>query len=351
MINLIKSHKKVFFILIIAIAVVFYAMKQSNPTQPILPDKVQVNIEQVQSGIIPMEVHVIGTLVAAKNVQITPETVGHVSKLYFQDGGIWVKQGTPLVQLNDTLYRAKLESDKANMIYSEVDYHRKVLLGKQGAISQQAIDQALADLKTKKANVEESQVELDKMLLVAPFDGVLGKFTISPGDYVTVGQKIVTLTDNMHLRVEYSISEKYLSQVKLGQKVKITTSAYPQNVFMGEVKFVSPTVSNEDHTISLYADVDNSQKLLTSGLFVNVIQELGMEKALLVPAASLIPTIDGQQVYKIVAGKAIAVSVRVGSRTQNSVQIISGLSVGDNIVIAGQEKLKEGVLVQTVKNG
>lgn len=352
MINFIKSRKRTWAIITIALVAAFYVIKHHHNSQPIMQDKVQVDVEQVKSGSIPIEAHVIGTLVAAKNVQITPEMVGHVAKIYFQDGGVWVKQGTPLVQLDDTSYRAKLESDKANLTYSEVDYHRKVLLGKQGAVSQQAIDQALADLKTKKAAVAESQVEVSKMLLVAPFDGALGKFNISPGDYVTIGQKIVALTDIMHLRVEYSISEKYLSQLKLGQKVRMTTSAYPQETFTGDVKFISPTINNEDHTISLYADVNNDQRLLTSGLFVDLTQELGTENnALIVSEASLVPTIDGQQVYKIINGKALAVSVAIGQRVRNSVQIISGLSVGDNIVIAGQEKLKDGALVQTNKKG
>lgn len=347
MITLLKRRKKTFAAILIALVISFIVIKHHTPSQPVALNKIPVNVEQVKSGNIPIEAHVIGTLVAAKNVQITPEIAGHVAKMYFQDGGVLVKTGTPLVQLDDTAYRAKLGSDKANLTYSEVDYNRKVLLGKQGAISQQAIDQALADLKTKKAAVEESQVEVDKMLLVAPFDGVLGKFNISPGDYVTVGQKIVTLTDIMHLRVEYSVSEKYLSQLKPGQIVKITTSAYPQKVFTGNVKFISPTINNEDHTISLYADVANDQRLLTSGLFVDVTQALGTENnALIVSAASLVPTIDGQQVFKIINGKALAVSVGIGLRVANSVQIISGLAAGDNIVVAGQEKLKDGALVE-----
>jgi len=350
MIQFIKRRKKTFIIVMIFLLSCFFIMRHRDHG-PIVQDKVPVYVEQVKSGNIPVEAHVIGTLTAAKNVQITPEIAGHVAKIYFQNGGVFVKQGTPLVQLDDRASRAKLESDKANLTYSEVDYHRKVLLGKQGAISQQAIDAALADLKTKNATVQESQVEVDKMLLVAPFDGVLGKFNISPGDYVTVGQKIVTITDIVHLRVEYSVSEKYLSQLKPGQKVKITTSAYPQNEFTGTVAFISPTINDQDHTISLYADVTNDQRLLTAGLFVNITQQLGIEtNALIVSADSLVPMIDGQQVYKVINDKVLAVPVIIGQRIQNSVQITSGVSVGDKIVVAGQQKLKDGALVEIRKS-
>jgi len=350
-IETIQLRKKTFLTLFVVVLVGFFVLEHHH-NQPMMQDKVQVNAEQVKSGNIAIEAHAIGTLTAAKNVEITPETAGQVAKMYFQDGGVFVKQGTPLVQLDDTTYHAKLTSDQANLLYSQMDYKRKVLLGKQGAISQQAIDQALADLKTKEAAVQESQVEVNKMLLIAPFDGVLGKFNISPGDYVTVGQKIVTLTDIMHLRVEYSVSEKYLSQLKLGQTVKITTSAYPQNEFSGAVAFISPTINNEDHTISLYANVPNDQRLLTSGLFVNVTQALGVENnALIVSAASLVPTIDGQQIYKIIKNKVVAVPVVIGERMQNTVQIRSGLSVGDDIVVAGQQKLRDGASVEVEKKG
>ncbi|HSW68574.1 MAG TPA: efflux RND transporter periplasmic adaptor subunit [Gammaproteobacteria bacterium] len=350
MIQFIRARKKTISLVLLVVMICFFVVHHRRSHQAMPEDRVPVEMKQASLGNIPIEAHVIGTLVAAKHVQITPETAGHVAKMYFQDGGILVKQGTPLVQLDDTTYRAKLESDKANLTYSEVDYNRKVLLGKQGAISQQAIDQALADLKTKKALVQQSEVDVSKMLLVAPFDGVLGKFNVSPGDYVTVGQQIVSLTDIIHLRVEYSVSEKYLSQLKLGQKVNVTTSAYPQNVFVGTVVFISPTINNEDHTISLYADVLNDQRLLTSGLFVNVTQELGMENnALIIPADSLVSTIDGQQVFKIINDKVEAVPVTIGQRIQNAVQVTSGLSAGDKIVVAGQQKLKDGSLIQVNK--
>ena len=315
-------------------------------------DQVVVNIERVKQGSAVIETHAIGTLTAAKNIQVSPEIAGMVAKVFFEDGGFFVKQGTPLVQLDDAALKAKLISDQANLTYSETDYKRKAFLGKHGAIAQQMIDQALADMKTKQAEVQQSQVNVDRMKLTAPFDGEIGKINVSPGDYVTPGQKIVSLTDIRHLHVEYAISEKYLSQLKLGQAVKITTTAYPGKEFIGKVAYISPTIDMENRTIAVYAEVPNDQKLLTSGLFVTVIQQLGTENnVLLVSPSSLVPTIDGQQVFKIVNNKAVAVPVTLGQRTQNSVQITSGLSSGDVIVIAGQEKLKDGASVQIEATG
>lgn len=331
----------------IACGLFFYFHHAAHHSTAPAEEAVVVDAARVTQGNIPIQAHAIGTLVAANNVQITPEIAGHIEKIFFADGGVFVKKDTPLIQLDSASYQAQAESDKANLLYSQTDYQRKVHLGAQGAISRQAIDQALADLKTKQAAAQQSAVALKKMLLRAPFDGVLGKINVSPGDYVTVGQSLVSLTDIQHLHVEYSVSEMYLPQLKIGQTIYLTAAAYPGKKITGTVSFISPTINTTDRTIALYAEVPNVERALTAGLFVNVVQELGMEnQALLVPAASLVPTIDGQQVYKIVNNHVQAVTVTIGQRLQNTVQILSGLQPNDVIVVAGQQKLKEGMLVK-----
>ncbi|EKD54518.1 MAG: acriflavin resistance periplasmic protein [uncultured bacterium] len=348
MISLLRSRKIVIVFISIGILFLgFHFLHHKKNNQDARQDALMVDAIKVELGNIPIELQAMGTLVSAKHTEITPEIAGHVAKVFFTDGGVFVKQGTPLVQLDDATFKTKLESDKANLIYSEDDYKRKIFLGKHGAISEQAIDQALADLKTKEAAVKQSQVEVDRMLLTAPFDGVLGEIKVSPGDYVTIGQDIMSLTDLAHLHVEYAVSEKYLPLLKIGQSVKMTTHVYPGKEFTGTIAFISPTINNSDRTISVYAELLNKDHALTAGLFMNVVQELGTEKnTLIIPAASLVPTIEGQEVYKIVNHKAIAVAVTIGQHVENNVQILSGLTAGDVIVLNGQQQLKDGMTVE-----
>jgi membrane fusion protein (multidrug efflux system) len=288
----------------------------------------------------------VGSLVAAKNMQLTPEVPGQIATILVRDGSL-VKAGAPLIQLDDVVNKAKATSAKAKLTYSEGNYHRMQLLIKKGAISQQAVDQALADLKEKKAIEQESRVLAEKMLIVAPFDGVLGKVKVSTGEHVEVGQPLVSLTDIQNLRVEFNVSEKYLAKLKIGQQVTLTTSAFPGKEFYGKVSYIAPTINTEDHTISIYADVPNQDRMLTAGLFVNVVHLMGEEaNVLFIPAVSLVATIDGQQVYKIVDGKAVSVPVKIGHRTTDKVQIMQGLMLDDVVVISGQHKLKDGTSVK-----
>ncbi len=324
----------------------WYWIKHREGAMHAKPEATVVEAEKVQQGNVTIEAHAIGSLVAQNNITITSEMEGHVAKVFFKDGE-FVKQGTPLIQLDDSVSKVRVASAKASLIQAENHYKRNAALGKKGIASKHDVELTLAEFKEKQALAKEEQVKLSKMLLVAPFDGVLGKSKVGPGDYVNVGKELVSLTDTQHLRVEYSIPEKFYPTLKLGQEIKIITSTYPNKEFVGKVTFVSPTANADDRTIALYADISNDSGLLTAGLFVNVTQSLGKQSnALLVPAISLMPTIDGQQVFKIVDNKAVSVPVVIGQRTENTVEVVKGLALDDTVVTAGQQKLKDGMLVK-----
>lgn len=340
------NGKKRFFILAILVVLVVAWLKKANHAAVIDPNAVVVEIAPVKKQTLAIETQTVGTLVAAQNIQIAPEIAGQVAKVYFQDGQ-FVKQGTPLIQLNDAMYKAKWDAASAQYQFSETTYQRYKRLADKGIISKQDMAKAEADLKEKKAAVEEAEVMVQQMKLIAPFDGMVGKSTVSPGDFVTVGQALVSLTDVHHLHVEYKLPEKCLATLQLGQHVRVTSSAFPEKLFDGVVAYISPTINTQDRTLSVYAEVPNPKAELTAGLFVNVTQALGtQENVLAVPAASLVATIDGHEVMKVVDGKVITVPVEIGQRTGNQVQILKGLNAEDKVVIAGQQKLRDGVNVK-----
>ncbi len=339
------KRNKLLVLSAIALTTVYGGYKLFHHDNSAQPNEVIVKASAVQETSLPKEIHAIATL-SARSVQISPESAGHVEAVLFKDG-TEVKAGTVLVQLDDAVPRARYASAQAKLNLSQNTFNRMSLLGKKGVVAQQAIDQAEADLKENKAQTDETAVMLSKMKLLAPFDGMVGKSLVNPGDYVNVGQAIVSITDTRHLRIEYSVPEKYLPMLKIGQEVKVTSGAYPDKVFSGKLNYISPTVNPDNRSIALYADIDNSQNLLAAGMFVDASQSLGStEHALMVPARSLIPVLDGAQVYKITDGKAFAVNVTLGQRTAENVEITEGLSKGDMVITDGQMKVKNGVPVK-----
>lgn len=319
----------------------YYLHHEKKITEPVI----WVEASKVKKVVMLEETHAIGTL-TAKSVEITSEVGGHVHEILFKDGAE-VKKGSPLIQLDNAIFKAKLDSANAKLVFSENNYKRMSLLGKKGVVAKQAVDQAIADLKEKQADAKESAVMLSKMTLVAPFDGVIGKSNVSPGDYVNVGEGLVTMTDIKHLRIEFNLPEKYFSAVKIGQSVTLSSSLYPNKKFIGKISFISPTINTENRSVSLYAEVENPDNLLASGMFVEVTETLGQkENTLFIPLRSLVPILDGEQVFKIVDGKAYAVTVTLGKRDHDEVQVVNGLSKEDMVITAGQMKLKSGMPVK-----
>lgn len=341
--------KKKKTILVIAVLLIFgawFIFKYRSQAISASPQAIFVKASKVSESVLPLEARAIGTLVA-RNVEITPEVAGHVREIFFKDGET-VANGAPLIQLDDAVYKTKHDLAQAKLTYSEMNFKRTQSLEKKGVLAKQALEQADADLKEKRADAKEMAVMLSKMKLLAPFAGSVGKRKIHSGDYVTVGQSLVTLTDRMHLHVEYNMPERQLASLKIGQTVKVSSSAYPGKYFYGKVAFISPTVTTDNRSVMLYAEVVNNENLLSPGMFVTVTQSLGNEeKAMMIPARSLVPMLNGEQVYKIVDGKAFAVNVLVGKRSKEQVQILQGLHLGDLIITDGQLKVKNGMPVQT----
>lgn len=310
-----------------------------------VPEDVYVNAMKVEESTVPLVVEAIGSL-KAKQIEITPEISGHVQTIVFKDG-LFVEKNAPLIKLDDAIYHAKYQSAKAQLAFSESDYKRKIYLGEKGIIAKQAIEQAESDLKEKLAYVEEAKVMLEKTTLRAPFAGVLGKSEVNRGDYVTNGVRLVSLTDTKHLRVEYDVPEKFFPLVKVGQEVKVMTSTYPDKQFVGKILYRSSTINPENRAVSLYAEIDNPNNELAPGMFAHVTQYLGQDNhALLVPARSLVPVLDGEQIYKVQSNKAYPVSVTIGKHFNDKVQILAGLSVGDMIITDGQLKIKQGTSIK-----
>lgn len=331
---------------ILAPLLIFFIFSRYHPHRIPQTEGVWVEAQAVSRGTIPVEIHAMGSLVAEHQITLTSEIAGQVAKIFFKDGAL-VARGTPLIQLDDTIPKAQLASAQADFNFSKITYQRRETLGKKGLWPAQEIDQAQADFEEKKALLQEKQAIVDKMLLVAPFDGVLGKAQVSLGHYVMPGQALVSLTDIQYLRAEFSVPEKYLPLLKLGQTVKIATTAYPGKNFEGKIAYISPTIDVSDRSIALYAEVSNTDRLLTAGMSVSIQQNLGMQtNTILVPAKSIIATMDGQQVYKIIQKKAYAVPILLGRRNGEVVEVLQGLAEKDLIVVAGQQKLHDNIAVK-----
>ena len=307
---------------------------------------VVVEAAPVRIGSIRRQIDAVGSLRSNESVIIRPEIAGRVSEILF-DEGHGVERGTPLVRLDSSIARAQVEQMNAALGLSKVNFERAQELMKKGAGSQRAYDEAHAKLRADEASLALAQATLDKMTLVAPFEGTLGLRKVSLGDYVTPGQDIVNIESIETLKVDFRVSEIYAVQLKVGQSIHITLDALPGSTFDGEVYAIDPAHDPNGRAVILRARTVNKDGLLRPGMFarVTLILEAGKD-GILVPETSIVPMGQEQFVFVLDDGKVRLTKLKTGQRRAGLVEVAQGLEATSVIVTEGALKLRDGMSVK-----
>lgn len=331
--------------LIIAISGWYYFSNRGSEKPLSESRAVPVTVVSVKKIAVPEQITAVGTLLANQSVTISPEVAGHVAEILFHSGS-YVTKGTPLIKLDSAIQAAKLRGSEATLALAQTNYQRMLQLLRHKVISQSEFDNVHQALESKQAQTTEDRVTLQKMTLTAPFNGILGKQQVNVGDYLGIGQGILKIVDIDKLRVTYQVPEKYLSKLRVGQAINLTTDAFSTQNFSGIVSFVAPDIDPTAHAVELQAEIPNLEHHLLPGVFAKVTQVLGVDdQALVIPEQCLVPTIEGFMVYRVADNKAVAAPVRIGTHLNGNVQIINGLNSGDIVLASGQQRVKDGGLV------
>ena len=307
------------------------------------PSPPTVEITTVQARLLRDMASFSGQLSAEDSVMVKAETDGVVAEVLFQEGAK-VEAGQVLIRLRDAEQVARLREAEANLSLAKEVFNRTERLAKRNAASQAARDQARAELGVARARVEIARVEFDRTEIRAPFDGVSGLRLVARGDRIDDDTPIVQVDAVDKLQVSFAISEVGILFTRVGTSVEIKVAPYPNEIFPGEVFFVSPTLDPATRRIIVKAWVPNKDRRLRAGLFANVEMQIDeRENAILVPESAIVFDRQGTYVWKVdsesVAGK---VPVETGLRRDGTVEVTLGLRSGERIVSTGTHKVKEG---------
>lgn len=310
---------------------------------------VPVKMMQVRTALVTDTVTAAGTLSPHEGVVLRPEIDGRIVSLSFHEGRT-VKKGATIVKLDDAEPRAALAAAEADFKLAESRFKRSEELAGKGFISRQALDEARANLDIVRARMREVRVALDRTVIRAPFTALAGLRKVSPGAYVRKGDDIVSLAAIDQLNLDVRVPEVYLPLVKIGQPVSLTVDALPGQRFAGKVYAMEPVVDLATRGALVRARIPNPRGQLKPGMFARVTADLGSRpNAVVVPEQALLPRGGKSFVYKVVQGKAELTPVELGRRDPGQVEVVSGLSAGDTIVVDGQLKLKPGAPVAPVE--
>jgi membrane fusion protein (multidrug efflux system) len=222
------------------------------------------------------------------------------------------------------------------------EFRERSLLGRD-AISQESYDQVLTDVQTINADISLIKAQIAMTELRAPFDGIIGLRYLSEGSYTTTATKIAKLIKIKPLKIEFSISEKYSSEIGIGYPIIFTIDGSDE-IFKAAVYAVDPKVDINTRTIVLRAIYPNLKEELKSGRYAGITLELSkIENAVSIPTEAVIPEMDGEKVFIYKNRKAESVKVVTGLRTENKIQITDGLKFGDTLITTGIMQLRQNL--------
>jgi membrane fusion protein (multidrug efflux system) len=297
------------------------------------------------------QIAAVGSLRSNESVIVRPEIAGRLTEILFAEGQP-VRRGTPLFRLDAAIAQAQLEQAKASLALSKANFERATDLYRRQVGTERARDEATAKLRVDEAAVALAQATLDKMTIVAPFDGIIGLRKVSVGDYVNPGQDLVNLENVDQLKVDFRIPEIYSGRLAVGQTVRITLDAIPDATYEGKVYAIDPAHDPNGRAVILRARLENLDAKLRSGMFARVVLLVeDRQDAILVPETALVPIGEDQFVYRYVEGKAVLTKVAIGLRRKGHVEVVSGLARDAVIVVEGGLKLRDGMPVRTVAAG
>lgn len=307
---------------------------------------VAVEVEVVRSRTVVDEVSAVGSLVSNESVVLRPEVAGRIAAIRFREGAP-VKAGEVLVELDAAVQRAELQQAQANLKLAQANHRRAVDLFARKFVSQSALDTARSELEVARAGAALAQARFERARIRAPFDGVVGIRSVSPGDYVKEGDALVNVEDIATLKADFRLPEAYLDRVRRGQGLALTSDVLPDERFPAEVDAIDPLVDAQGRSIVLRAKLANPEGRLRPGMFVRVRVMLAERpEVLVVPEEALVPAPGGvAYVYRVVGERAQRVDVKTGVRRDAQVEILEGLAPGDAVVTAGQLKLRDGARV------
>lgn len=283
-----------------------------------------------------------GSLLPDEEVELSFETSGKIVNIFFSEG-TRVKKGDLLAKINDRHLQAqlmKLEAQRKLVV--EKEFRQRSLLDRD-AISRESYDQVVTELQALEADILLVKARIAETELRAPFDGTIGLRYFSEGAYASPSTKIARLIKLKPMKIEFSINERYSGIIGVGFPVTFRIDGIDKS-FDAKVYALDPRVDIKTRTITVRALYPNTNEELKPGRFTAINLRLSeVQNAISIPTESILPEMDGESVFLYRSGKASKVKVKIGLRTESSIQIIDGLQFGDTVLTTGMLQLRQGL--------
>lgn len=321
------------------------ASVQGAPAERTGRSELVVNATILQPQTLNNLFRITGVLLPDEEVDLTFESSGKITHIYFQEG-TYVQKGNLLAKVNDAPLQAELRKLEAQLPLAEDRLFRQQTLLEKDAISQETYQSVFTQLETLKADIELVKSRIRQTELRAPFDGMIGLRQVSEGAYASPNVVIANLTKISPLKIEFSLTQNFVNRIKPGTEIAFTVEndleVYNASVYAVESRL-------DVKTLSLFARARyaNAGGRIKPGQSASIRIKLDqIDNAIVIPGISTVKEMGRDITYIYENGKAREVEIITGMRTSSSVEVVSGLSVGDTLLTTGVMQLRSGMPVK-----
>ena len=351
-ISLVKSKSTIYIIVGIVILAAFLVPRllKETATQTANTDKKQGPPPGLTGFVVkqkPMsqEIRAFGSILANQEVELHPEVSGRVTAISFTEGR-HVTKGDLLLKINDTELQSQRKKLLSQLDLSEKTANRQKQLLAANGISQQEYDITLNQLTGIKSDIELINEQIRKTEVRSPFSGFIGLRSVDEGAYITPATVISRIQDIDEVKIDFSIPEKYIHQIKTGDEIDFSVQG-TKETFKARISAIEPRIDEKTRSVMIRAKSPNKSGVIFPGAFADVHLKLKeITNAIEIPSSAIIAEARGQKVFVCKAGKAEARKIKIGIRNELLVEVTEGLLPGDTVILTGIMMLKPDMPVK-----
>ena len=264
-----------------------------------------------------------------------------------------VKAGQVIIRIEDKEFvnNLQIESKRLNLELAESNLTKQASLHDKGGVTQTDLKNASIQRVNAKYAYENAEIQMAKMAIKAPFDGVIVELPYhTNGVRIEQGKELFKVMDYDNLLMDVKLSEKHLPEITMDQRVQITNYNIATDTIYGKISQISPIINAETRTFQSVLQIDNNKRLLRPGMFIKAsILAEQRDSTLVIPKETIISRQDGKVVFTVENGIATEKKITTGLENMDVIEVVSGLKVNDRLVISGFETLRNKSKVSIIQ--
>jgi len=311
-------------------------------------EKIPVAIDTVRKGMLSENVVATGTLEASDVLNLVSETQGRIVTIY-KEKGDRVAAGEVIAKVDDEVISANVLTAEANYAQFEKDVDRLSRLSEENAVTKRDLEQAKIGLKKAKADLITARKALGNTSIKSPISGYINNDFITVGQLLGGGSPVCEIVNNNQLKLNIKVSEREVYKIQVGQTVTVHLTVFPDKNFTGRITSIA---EKADAAMKFNVEITmNNDKTahLRSGLYAEAELPVKNVEQLIIPKVSIVGSMESPVVYVAVNGKAEKREIIAGHGNDKQVEVLQGLSEGDQLIVSGQMNLKNGDEINIVR--